>query len=320
MIRKYVLPLAAALGLIFALRSVMRGSQPVPAAPPVADPAKPPFRSYVAGAGIIEASTENIAVGTPVAGIVTKVHVAVGDTVAVGDVLFETDDRDLRAQRLPAVARVKEAEANLARSRTLLQLAESVPDKRAISAEDLSTRRSAVAIDEATLAAAKADVERIDIELDRRRVRALVPGRILQVKLRPGEFAPAGVPSTPLMLLGSHVRLHVRVDIDENDAWRFVPGAEAVAFVRGNPDLETPLRFERIEPYVVPKVSLTGLSSERVDTRVLQVIYSFDEGHLPVYVGQQMDVFIASEPLAARAGAPAGTAAPTATAGTGGSP
>ena len=304
MIRKYVLPLIAAFGLAFAVVSVVRGSQPVPAAPPVAQPAKPPFASYVAGAGIIEASSENIAVGSPVGGIVTKVHVKIGDVVQAGDVLFEIDDRDLRAQRLPAVARVKEAEANLARSRVLLKLAESVPDKRAISAEDLSNRRSAVAIDEATLEAAKAQVEQIDVELDRRQVRALVPGQILQVKTRPGEFAAAGVMATPLMLLGNNDKLHVRVDIDENDAWRFAKGAEAVAFVRGNPELETQLRFVRTEPYVVPKVSLTGMSSERVDTRVLQVIYSFDEGALPVYVGQQMDVFIEAPPMETRTSPP----------------
>jgi HlyD family secretion protein len=310
MIRKYVLPLIAAFGLAFAIVSVVRGSQPVPAAPPVAEPAKPPFPSYVAGAGIIEASTENIAIGSPVGGIVTKVHVKVGDAVKPGDVLFELDDRDLRAMRLPAAARVNEAEANLARSRVLLKLAESVPDKRAISAEDLSNRRSAVAIGEASLAAAKAQVEQIDIELDRRQVRALVPGQILQVKTRPGEFAAAGVMATPLMLLGNNDRLHVRVDIDENDAWRFGKGASAVAFVRGNPQLETALRFVRTEPYVVPKVSLTGMSSERVDTRVLQVIYSLEDGALPVYVGQQMDVFIQAPPMEARTVAPAAAASP----------
>jgi hypothetical protein len=88
----------------------------------------------------------------------------------------------------------------------------------------------------------------------------------------------------------------VRVDIDQNDAWRFRSGEPAMAFVRGNPELRTPLQFERVEPYVIPKISLTGQSSERVDTRVLQIIYSFDQSGLPVYVGQQMDVFIQAPP------------------------
>jgi HlyD family secretion protein len=39
-------------------------------------------------------------------------------------------------------------------------------------------------------------------------------------------------------------------------------------------------------------VSLTGDNTERTDMRVLQVIYSFDPAALPVYVGQQMDVYI----------------------------
>lgn len=47
-----------------------------------------------------------------------------------------------------------------------------------------------------------------------------------------------------------------------------------------------------MEPYVVPKRSLTGDSSERVDTRVLQVIYEFNRPQFPIYVGQQVDVFI----------------------------
>ena len=98
-------------------------------------------------------------------------------------------------------------------------------------------------------------------------------------------------------LLGDTKFLHVRVDVDENDAWRVQPNAPALAFVRGNPDLNASLQFERFEPYVIPKVSLTGQSTERTDTRVLQVIYSFDPVVLPVYVGQQVDVFIEAPPI-----------------------
>jgi HlyD family secretion protein len=315
MIRKYVLPLVAVVGLAFAVSTVVRGNQPTPIAPPVAQPARAPFVSFVAGAGIVEASTENIAVGTPVSGIVTAIYVKIGDHVNPGDPLFKIDDRDLQGQLLPAEAKVRESQANLTNVKNQLKLAESVADKRAISVEELTNRRSAVAINEASVASAKAQVEQIRIEVERRTIRALVPGQILQVKTRLGEFAQAGVLSTPLMLLGNDTRLHVRVDVDENDAWRFRPGAEALAFVRGNPDLKTALRFEKFEPYVVPKVSLTGQSSERVDTRVLQVIYSFDDGTIPVYVGQQMDVFIQAPPIEsatnatrARTDAPSGKA------------
>jgi HlyD family secretion protein len=86
--------------------------------------------------------------------------------------------------------------------------------------------------------------------------------------------------------------LHIRVDVDEHEAWRVRPQAKANAAVRGNAELTTALTFVRFEPFVVPKRSLTGDSTERVDTRVLQVIYRIDDESLPLYVGQQMDVFI----------------------------
>ena len=92
--------------------------------------------------------------------------------------------------------------------------------------------------------------------------------------------------------MGNLHPLHVRVDIDEHDAPRFRPGAAARASLRGTPEVSYPLQFVRVEPYVVPKKSLTGDNTERVDTRVLQVIYDLDVKDRPIYVGQQMDVFI----------------------------
>ena len=188
--------------------------------------------------------------------------------------------------------RSKRPKASLAKTKNLLKVAEGLRPGSSISEVEMDNRRFDAAINEAVLGSASAQVEQIKIEIERRTIRAPVSGRILQIKTRLGEFALSGVLSTPLMLLGDATRLHVRVDIDENDAWRVRPGASAMAFVRGNPDLNTRLQFERFEPYVVPKVSLTGQSTERTDTRVLQAIYSFDPVALPVYVGQQMDVFI----------------------------
>jgi hypothetical protein len=99
------------------------------------------------------------------------------------------------------------------------------------------------------------------------------------------------------MVLGDIDTLVVRTDVDENDAWRFKEGSRARAYVRGKSDLSTDVTFYRTEPYVVPKRSLTGESTERVDTRVLQVLYTFPRNALPVYVGQQMDVFVEAAPV-----------------------
>jgi len=138
---------------------------------------------------------------------------------------------------------------------------------------------------DAEISRAEAEAQAARVEIDRLLIRAPADGNILQINIRPGEFGQGGVLPQPLMLLGDLNRLHVRVDIDENDAWRFHPSGKAVAFIRGNPKLKTELTFEYIEPYVVPKRSLTGDSTERVDTRVMQVIYSFPRTALNVYPG-----------------------------------
>jgi len=189
-------------------------------------------------------------------------------------------------------ASVQVAEAQLADSRNQLALAESITDKRAMSVEERDKRRYAAQKAEAQLVQAGAELTAIETDLDRLTVRAPVDGQVLQLKVHLGEYAPTGVLATPLILLGNVDRLCVRVDVDENDAWRVRDGAQAAGNLRGNKDIKTPLEFVRFEPYVVPKKSLTGDSSERVDTRVLQVIYSFERGNLPIFVGQQMDVFI----------------------------
>src|SRR5260370_2932463 len=149
MMNKYALPVVAVVGLGVAIGAVIQGNEtPAITLPPV-QAAKVPFASYVAGAGIIAASTENIAIGTPVAGIVTAIYVKWSDRVNTGDPLFKIDDRDMQGQLLLATAKVKEAEANLAKANYLLKLGEGLSVGSSISALDKENRRFDVAIKEA---------------------------------------------------------------------------------------------------------------------------------------------------------------------------
>jgi len=344
LVTQWLLPLLA-LGLLgfavwFVWTSRPRTTDP---APPVA-PAVNPYADALAAAGIVEAQTENIAVGSATPGVVVEVLVKVGDDVQPGSPLFRLDDRQLRAElavrkaevaraksdlvRLEAEPRpekipvqaalVREAEALLARDRDALKRAEETFAKRVTTEEDVVARRQAVAYSEAGLGKARADLDlvqagswqydrdvsradltraeaeagRIETDIDRLVVRALVAGRVLQVNVRPGEFVGTP-PNQPLVILGDIAKLHVRVDIDEYDIARFDGRAAATAFPRGSLQERYPLAFVRVEPFVVPKKSLTGDTTERVDTRVLQVIYEFDPaGRPPLFVGQQVDVYI----------------------------
>jgi multidrug efflux pump subunit AcrA (membrane-fusion protein) len=302
-----ILPAIAVLGLSVAIIVAVLGERKAPPAQPVAQPAQAPFKSYIGGAGLVEASSNNINIGTGLAGIVKTLFVKVGQTVTAGTPLFDIDDRELKAE-------LQLKEANLAKSRTAVEEAKATLEdassqyalvrdvvgiERAVSLDDVQKRRNAELLAKAKLEGARAavtashaDIRATQSNLDRLIVRAPIDGQIMQVNIRPGEFAQAGVLTTPLIMMGNLDLLYVRVNIDENDAWRFTPQTDAVASMRGNRDMKTALSFVRVEPYVTPKQSLTGASTERVDTRVLQVLYSFRQSALPAYVGQQMDVFI----------------------------
>jgi HlyD family secretion protein len=144
---------------------------------------------------------------------------------------------------------------------------------------------------------ARAQVEQDKTNLDLLQVRAPVDGAILQVNVRLGEYV-AAAPGQALVMMGSLHPLHVRVSIDEEDISRLRLHAPARAKVRGDArQEEIPMTFVRLEPYVMPKTSLTGLNTERNDTRVVQLIYAIDsENKLvrekKVLVGQLLDVFI----------------------------
>jgi HlyD family secretion protein len=305
---RFISLLLAVLGVVMIVRvyhAQAAKEMPPPGDPPVPPPHKP-FEHAVAATGILEALSENVAIGVPVPGLVTEVAVKVNDPVKKDQPLFSLDDRDLRAEELAARAQQEIARAQIAVNQAQLakleaQFArwEAVVDPRAISRDDLENRRQEVAISRAQLAAAKAQLaatesslQRIALLADRLTVRAPRDGIILQVNVRTGEYA-ATAPKSPAMILGETSKLQVRADIDEQNATRIRPGQPAHAYLKGDPSVSFPLTFVRVEPYIIPKVSLTGASTERVDTRVLQVIYSLHRPESPpLYVGQQVDVFI----------------------------
>ncbi len=306
-----LLPIAAVIGLVLATVSIVR-TQPTPQnAPPPATPPRSAFASSVAAVGIIESRSENISLAAHLPGVVEAVYVKVGDNVSAGAPLVKLDTRALEATRASrqaalaaARARVAGAEAAANEARRQLAIVESVTDARSVSAEVLARRQGAAATTVAELTAAEASamlaaaqLHETETDLARSVITAPITGRVLQVRLRPGEYAAAGAGVPASLLIGDVSALHVRVDIDESEAWRLRPGASAVAQVRGNAAIQTRAVFVRYEPLVVPKQSLTGATTERVDTRVLQAIYRLEDNTLPLFVGQQMDVFIEAAPV-----------------------
>jgi HlyD family secretion protein len=296
-------------GIAFATWLLMGANKIEPMPTPISEPPRSPYEQTVAASGIIEAVNENVRIAPPVAGLITKMFVAAGDQVKDQAPLFQLDDRELRAQLMtrdaaipPLQAQIDEQKYRIGDLDTQLRRLKPLHKESAVSEDDLKRTWYALEVAkhtqlrlEANLKQAIAQREETAILLDRLTVRAPREGTILQVNVRAGEYASPGA-SEPLILLGDTQQLQVRADVDEVNAPLVAPQASGVASLKSMAGTKIPLTFVRIEPYVVPKKSLTGDNSERVDTRVLQIIYRFDRPPFPVYAGQQVDVFIQRHP------------------------
>lgn len=302
----FALAIAGVIGMALIMQQI-HGQDTVQIPPPPAAPPVKPYEGGIAATGILEALSENVSIGVPAPGLVTDVKVKVWDKVKKDDPLLILDDRELRASLLNEQAAITVSQAKLEVSRAqlgkmqdMLDRLKAVTDQRAISQDDLKNRSNDVAVAkaeviaaEAQLESAKADVKQTELLIERLTVRAPKEGTILQVNIRAGEYASIQNKLAPL-ILGDVDTFQVRVDVDEQNALSVRAGQAATAFLKGDSKTPYPLKFERIEPFVIPKVSLTGASTERVDTRVLQVIYRLQKPkETPLYVGQQVDVFIA---------------------------
>src|SRR5262245_46652999 len=113
--KRWLIPAIALAALAFASAKAFdwrwrRGETTPPAAPAAAT-----FANTVAGVGLVEPSSENIAVSTPVSGLVIAVQVKAGDRVQRGAPLFSLDDRDLKAELALRKTSLEVARSRLAR-------------------------------------------------------------------------------------------------------------------------------------------------------------------------------------------------------------
>ena len=317
---RQILPVIAGVGLIIAVIYLVANLPDRETAEPVNEPPKATGElansDRVAGSGIVEPASEIIDIGSALSGLVTDLRVMPGDRVEKGQPLFLVDDRATRARLSEANAAIGEAraaigEAQAAQSTAQQQLAlyKSLDDPAAVSRAEViraegeaSAAASRLTLARARLNAAQAQAASARTELGRLTVRAPIAGEILAVNIRPGEYvATQGGNSAPFIQMGETNPLHIRVDIDENEAARVKLGAPAIVSPRGAAEIQVEATFVRAEPQVVPKRSLTNSAAERVDVRVLQLIYALPQSARTdaFRVGQQIDAFIPAKESAA---------------------
>jgi len=136
-------------------------------------------------------------------------------------------------------------------------------------------------------------------------IKAPADGTILAIQAAVGSYvAPQGTYDTytqgfdPVIVMGtSQEYIGLRCYIDEILIHRLAPGPQmrAQMFIRGT-SISVPLEYVRVQPYVSPKIELSDQRLERVDVRVLPIIFRFARlKNLAVYPGQLVDVYVAEK-------------------------
>lgn len=297
----------ALIGLVGAiLFSCTKGSPILPPPQHLANPSVCPYEYSISGNGYVEANTRNISVGSFTSGIVSRVFVHAGDRVTSGQPLFEIDKRSAEAQMEldtlvveTAKHNADAAEAQRMEAADQHQRATKMKDGY-MSAEEAKKREFALQQLQAQSYAAQTRLKEAEhrlqlskIALSKLTILAPVEGLICKVNVRAGEYVSETFQPQGCVIMGNDKPLHIRAQIDEHDAWRLSPQAAAVAFLPGCGDVSIPLTFVRLEPYAGPKQQLSGNSKDVIDTRVVEVVYATPQTlPCPLYIGQQVDVFI----------------------------
>ncbi len=285
---------------------------PVAATPAAPAEASPPEARRVAGTGVVEPAGEPVALAPATGGVVAALRVKPGDTVRRGELLLALEAEpaiaELRlreAAELTARRALETAEEEAREKAALLALYRGLEGSDALVPEERLRRDAAwrqalarVAAAQAAVAEARAAASLAAARVAQHTLRAPVDAWVLQVRSRPGEWVqPGGAAPLTLARLGP---LQVRVDIDEADIARLAEGSDATVVARGD-GVPVTARFVRAEPLLTPKRSLSNASDERVDTRVLQLLFELPAGAAGFRIGQQVDAFVAARAASAPA-------------------
>ena len=290
----YSLIVLSFIGIIMGLAVIFYDERPTGSQTLPIPELTPPYKNFIACTGIVESRSKNIQIGSFIDGVISGVNVESGDSVKKGELLFTLDRKNLTVKKVALQAKIELANIELKKAQHQFEIIKDFKEisPNMVKKTEYATAKDNVAEAAARLRVAKSELKILQNEFSLYDVYSPIDGKVLESKLSIGKYFPK---NAALLTIGSN-KLNLRVDVNEYDVWKFAPNTDAVAFVRGHPKLKIPLKYFYTMPYVVPKQNLTGLSTERTDTRVLQAVYALPTKiDFPLFVGQQLDVFIQSQ-------------------------
>ena len=305
--RNKVIFIAAIVGLMIGIGSAyILGIEQKPL-PPAFNPASNPYINGIYANGIVESyqgTGEDINIYPEVPGIMVQFLVSEGAIVKKGAPLFQIEDSVQRATVEQQKAQIEFAIASLKNVQDQLdKLKKSYDlDPRSVSKNDLDNADNGVKVAKANADVAQKQYELAQALLYKYTVKAPIDGSILAINAAVGSYISAqGTYDSytqgfdPIIVMGSSQSyIGVRCYIDEILISRLPQTSQihAQMFIRGT-NIKIPLEFVRIQPYVSPKIELSDQKLERVDVRVLPVIFRFEKPkETNIFPGQLVDVYI----------------------------
>ncbi len=275
--------------------------------PPAFNPASNPYPKGIYANGIVESYQRhgaNINIYPEVSGTIKQIPVSEGEIIKKGAPLILIDDSVQRATVEQQKAQIEFASASLKSSEDQSnKLRKSYElDPRSVSKNDLDNAENAVNVAKANVAVVRKQYEFAQTLLSKYTIKAPVDGLILSINTAVGSYVSAqGTYDTytqgfaPVLVMGgSQTYVGVRCYIDEILISRLPQASQmhAQMFIRGT-NISIPLQFVRVQPYVSPKIELSSERTERVDVRVLPVIFKCEKPkNISLYPGQLVDVYI----------------------------
>jgi multidrug efflux pump subunit AcrA (membrane-fusion protein) len=159
-----------------------------------------------------------------------------------------------------------------------------------------------VLVAEKELELSKANLERARVDYERAIITAPNDCCILQVNIRSGEYINLAVNTKTHIVLAPDAPLQLRIQVDEDLASLITNNIQVEATIRDRRGSKLKLRFVRVEPIVIPKTSFTGKVAEKLDTRIINIIYEVIASDSPIFIGQQVDVYFTHEEKNAETG------------------
>lgn len=189
-----------------------------------------------------------VRVGSRLSGVVRRLYVRVGDTVAKGQILADLDDRELLTRRGEAAAALAIAEANLEYARADRDRKRVLSGERLIPPSELDLAERGREVAERQRSGAQASLDFALTQLEYTRIVAPIGGVVASVSTQEGETVAASFATPTFVTLVDLARLEVWAYVDETDIGRVHKGQAARFTVDTYGDQEFDGRVTAIYP------------------------------------------------------------------------